>query len=256
MTYKLGKLPPKFNKKTLSFAKYLKADAPPPPPSKLYREYKIPAGAWGMYANDTVGDCTCAAVAHMLMLVTAHTGNLVTPATADILVAYSAITGYDPTQTDVNGNNPTDNGAAITDVLAYWQNTGIAGHRILGWAQIDQTNLEAVEQAIYLFGAVDIGVNLPTSAMEQTNDGKAWDVVADDGGIEGGHSIPNFGYGAVGTNCVTWAMRQEMTWPWFSKYCDEAYAVITQDWINSATGLAPNSLNLSALQTDLNALKA
>jgi len=246
----LGKLAPKVNKKTLMFSKYLRGTPPPIPPVKLWREYKVDQSNWGMYGNDTIGDCTCAEVAHMLMLVTAHTGSIVVPPTADVIAMYSAITGYDP----ATGAN--DNGAAISDVLNYWQTTGLSGHKILGWVQMDQTNLTAVKQAIYLFGGVDLGVNLPNSAMDQTNANETWDVVADDGGIDGGHSIPLFGYGSVGTNCVTWGQRQEMTWEWFSKYCDECYAVITQDWINKASGLAVNMLNIEELNADLQELRA
>jgi hypothetical protein len=254
---KLGKLAPKHNDKTLLFSKYLKADAPPPPPKKVWREYKIPADAWQMFANDTVGDCTCAAIAHMLMLVTAHTGKLVTPQLSDVLYAYSAITGYDASQTDASGNNPTDNGAAITDVLAYWQQTGLAGHKILAWAQIDYQNVLTRHQGIYIFGANDIGVQLPAIAQQQFADGQTWDVVPDDGGIAGGHCIVEAGYGKQGSDVVTWGNgQQKATNAWSAKYVDEAYVVITQDWINVASGLAPNLLNLDALVLDLQALKA
>jgi hypothetical protein len=254
---KLGKLSPKANPKTLLFSKYLKATAPPPPPSKVFREYKIPSDAWGMFANDTVGDCTCADVAHEIMLFTAHTGNLVTPEISDVLAMYSAITGYDPKQTDALGNNPTDTGAAITDVLNYWQTTGLAGHKILGWAQIDHTNLLHRKQGIYIFGANDVGVQLPTIAQDQFGADETWDVVSDDGGIEGGHCITEIGYGTLGSDFVTWGKGdQKATTAWSNKYVDEAYVVITQDWLNEASGLAPNSLDLDALNADLQALRA
>jgi len=25
--------------------------------------------------------------------------------------------------------------------------------------------------------------------------------------------------------CITWGKKQQMTWRWFDKYCDEAYAI-------------------------------
>jgi hypothetical protein len=25
--------------------------------------------------------------------------------------------------------------------------------------------------------------------------------------------------------CVTWGRKQQMTWAWFDRYCDEAYAI-------------------------------
>lgn len=244
--YKLGKHAPKVHSKTLLLSKY--TAALPAPPAKVFREWKIPAGGWGMYGNDTAGDCTFASPAHMEMLWTGHTGTLFIPAESDIIAGYSAVSGYDP----ATGAN--DNGAAITDVLAYWQNTGIAGRKILGWAQVDQTNIDAVKQAIWIFGAANIGVNLPNSAMDQFNNGQPWTMLADDGGIDGGHCIPLMGYGSQGTSCITWAEREGMDWNWFQKYCDEAYVVITQDWLNQATGTTPSGFDLATLQADLKAI--
>jgi hypothetical protein len=255
MPYKLGKLAPKFNKKTLAFSKYLRADAPPLPPAKVYWEYRVPANAWQFFGNDTIGDCTCACIAHMLMLITAHTGEMVTPTLADVIGVYSAVTGYDPSQVQPDGSNPTDQGAAITDILAYWQATGIAGHKILGWAKIDQTNKIAMRTAIYLFGGIDIGINVPQSAMDQTNAGQPWDVVPNSP-IVGGHSVPNFGDGADGETCVTWAQLQQMSNEFLSTYCDEAYAVVTQDWVDQKSGLAPSHLDVAALIADLALLKS
>jgi hypothetical protein len=243
---KFGKLAPKYNKKTLRLGKYL-LDSPP---SKTWREYKVKESDWQMFSNDTIGDCTCAAIAHMLMLFTAHTGKMVIPDVSDVIKAYSAVSGYDP----ATGAN--DNGAAISDVLEYWQTTGIAGHKIAGWAAIDPTNALRLQQGIYLFGAVDAGFNVPASAMTQFSAGEAWDIVADDGGIEGGHSVPLFGYGSAGFDCCTWAKNQKLTNAFEKQYFDEAYCVITQDWLDSATGLAPNTLNMDALVADLKEIEA
>src|SRR5271154_4652808 len=126
---KLGRLAPKFHPKTLKFSAYLKADAPPPPPEKTYWEYKI--GTYPMMLNDTLGDCTCADAGHRVMLWTAHGGEMVTPADADILAAYEAVGGYVP------GDPSTDNGCAMTDVFEYCESTGIAGHKINGWVAVD-----------------------------------------------------------------------------------------------------------------------
>lgn len=240
---------PRTKNAPLLLAKYFLKDIAPAP-EKVYREYKIPPDAWGMFGNDTIGDCTCACIAHILMLVTAHTGKLVIPDESDVIAAYSAVSGYDP----ITGAN--DNGAEIPDVLNYWMNTGLAGHKILAWADIDYTNEEAQKQGIYIFGATDDAVQLPNSAMDQFQADQAWVVEADDGGIDGGHSIPRFGYGSGGASCVTWAKTQPGSWDWWAKYLLESSVVITQDWINQATGLAPNTLDMDALQADLKALKA
>jgi hypothetical protein len=245
---KLGKLAPKHNDKTLLLSDY--AAALPAPPEKVYREYKIPEAAWLMFGNDSIGDCTCAAIAHMVMNATVHTGDIFIPSEDDVITAYSAVSGYDP----ATGLN--DNGAAITDVLNYWRTTGIGGHKILGWAQIDQTNLLAVKQAVWLFSALNIGVQFPNSAQTQFANGQPWDVETPDGGIDGGHSIPTFGYGSAGTTCVTWGQTQAMSWDWFTAYCDEAYTVITDDWLDQATQSSPSGFDLATLEADLKAISA
>ena len=66
--------------------------------------------------------------------------------------------------------------------------------------------------------------------------------------------MPIFGYGSQGFTCVTWGRLQQMGIPWFQKYVEEAYAAVSLDWLDS-TGVAPNSLKMDALVTDLNALK-
>lgn len=237
---KFGKLPPKRNLKTLPLSRYV-MDMPAPP-LKVYREYKVPESLWGMDGNDQIGDCTCVCIAHMLMLVTVHTGAMVTPTTADVIAAYSAITGYP---------QAGDNGAAITDVLNYWRDMGISGHKILAWGSIDPSNLTEVRQGVWLFGGVDIGANMPQSAMDQFNNGQPWNAVSPDGGNVGGHSIPLFGYGADGGTVVTWGQTQQLNWDWWDQYVDEAYVVITQDWINAITKTTPSGFDLATLQADL-----
>ena len=91
--------------------------------------------------------------------------------------------------------------------------------------------------------------------MDQANAGEPWNVVEDDGGIVGGHCVPIMGYGALGCTCVTWGKLQQMSWEFFAKYCDEAYVELAQDWI-TASGEAPNHLDVAALRADLAAIKS
>jgi len=45
-----------------------------------------------------------------------------------------------------------------------------------------------------------------------------------------------------------------MTWAFFSKFVDEAYAIIDGEWINS-TGKSPGGLTLQQLVQSMEALK-
>lgn len=247
----LGKADPKWNRHTLKAAHYLLASATPPPPAKAFYEYKVPAGSWGMYGNDQFGDCTCAGPAHEQILRTAHSGRIIAPTLAQVMGMYQTICpGFQPGPPAVN-----DNGAAITDALSYMASTGLAGEKIDGWAQIDYTNLITVRQGIYIFGSVNIGVQLPNSAMDQTQAGQAWSVLRNDGGIDGGHCICLVGYGSLGLTAITWGQLQQLTWQWLQTYCDEAYIELAMNWVR-ANGTAVNNLNMAALTSDLAALKA
>src|ERR1700739_3300585 len=128
---KLGKLAPRHDVRTLQFANYLTAALPPAPVSY---DWGSKVKQWGMMKNDTVGDCTCAAAGHLIMEWTAETGILVTPTDTQIIKAYSAITGYNPS----TGAN--DNGAVETDVLNYWRQSGIAKHKIGAYVAIETSN--------------------------------------------------------------------------------------------------------------------
>jgi hypothetical protein len=225
-------------------------------PAKVYREYKVPPGEWEMLGNDTVGDCIVAMIAHWLMCITAHTGTMYVPTKEEVLAAYSAMTGYDPAQTDANGNNPTDTGTDIATLMKYMMATGIGGIKILAWADVDIANIEVQKQGIYTFGGILDAALLPQSAIDQFNAKQAWSVVDPDGGSVGGHGFPNFGYGAAGTDGVTWAQLQAMLWAWRLKYLMESAVAITPAWLKNADGLAPNMMNLDALQAALDAIKA
>src|SRR5262249_2414056 len=55
-----------------------------------------------------------------------------------------------------------------------------------------------------------------------------WDVTSGPGsakGSWGGHYVYIPGYTPDGPVCVTWGRKQQMTWAWFDKYCDEAYGI-------------------------------
>ena len=251
---KLGKQAPRHDPRTLQFATYLQpSQLPPPPPSVDYT--RAVKGGWGMMANDKVGDCTCAAAGHLIMEWTADTDRQVDPDDKQILAAYSAITGYDP----ATGAN--DNGAVETDVLNYWRKTGVAGHQILAYAALEPGNTQHVQDAIDLFGGAYIGLALPVSAQTQS----VWSVPpggphgAGKPGSWGGHAVPVMGYDSHGLTVITWGATKLMTWQFWAAYCDEAYAVLSMDFLkadptNPNDPVAPSGFDLAALQADLKAV--
>lgn len=208
------------------------------PPATLDRYSAIPAGTLGMDGNDSVGDCTCADVDHEVKAAQVAAGNPEVASTAaEVLAAYSAITGYNP------ADPSTDQGAEMQSVRDYWRSTGfrLGGqvHKVLLFAELDIVDTSVAQWALDQLGAVGVGVNLPASAQQQFAAGQPWDVVADDGGIDGGHAVALVGYDSTGPVFATWGAVQHATWAWWARYVEEAWVVLTEDFVNAHTGDDP-----------------
>jgi hypothetical protein len=138
----------------------------------------------------------------------------------------------------------------MQDVLNYWRKTGIGGHQILAFAELDINNMAEVKAAMSTFGAIYVGFDFPDSAMTQFNQGKPWDVVSG-ATVEGGHAVHGGAYLQDGTlKFTTWGQIQNMTQAFWDKYVFEAWVVITPEWL-SATGHSPTGLDLHALGDQL-----
>ncbi|HXS37414.1 MAG TPA: hypothetical protein VN721_11990 [Flavipsychrobacter sp.] len=242
----LGKQTARHDPRTLQFANYIVAEALPAVPQSYSWTNNITK--WGMMANDRIGDCTCAAAGHLIMEWTADNKAMVTPSTKDIIKAYSAVTGYDPK----TGDN--DNGAVETDVLNYWRKAGIASHKIMAYAGLEPHNHNHIQEAVYLLGGCYIGLSLPISAQTQ----KIWSVPPGGAtgkgapGSWGGHAVPVVAYDQRQLTVITWGALKKMTWEFWDTYCDEAYGIISTDFVNGKK--APSGFDLAALQQDLKQL--
>lgn len=203
-----------------------------------------------MYGNDKIGDCVWAACGHMIEAWTKYaSGSTLEVPVSSLVSAYSAVTGYDPAQTQPDGSNPTDNGTMISDALTYWKKTGIAGHRILGFGLVKDP--VKVKAALQIFGSLIIGVNFPQSAMDQFNSGKIFSVVPGSPSI-GGHCL-NVGHDGTIYQAITWARLQGIQDSWWNTYTTEVWAVLTPEWLR-ATGNSPSGLDTAGLWLELNRL--
>jgi hypothetical protein len=238
---KLGKAEVKHDDRTKLLKNYLDESALPAIP----RTFALPRRPhnWEMYENDKIGDCTCAAAGHMVTGWSYSSGKKLVPKVEDVIALYET-QGYRP-------NDPsTDNGAYCLDVLNELRHNGLGGDKIDSYVKIDPRNISQVKAAIYLFGGVYLGMALPESAQYQ--DGH-WTVTSGRGsepGSWGGHCINAVGFGETAVRIVTWGQLWLVDWDFWSKYTDEAYAVISEDWLN-ARGTNFKGFDLNALRSDL-----
>lgn len=251
---RLGKSVARIDSRTLQLGKYIKLGLLPSPPKSANWTQKL--SNLGPMGNLDLGDCTCAGAGHLIQTWTANSGVQFIPPDSAILAAYEAVGGYVP------GDPSTDNGANEIDLLNYWRQTGIAGHKILAYASVNVSNEREIQQSIALFGGVYIGVAMPSAWQDSKNwdVNKSWISKLFGGGdwtpnSWGGHAIPLVGYDTTNGKSVyrviTWGDDSyTITGAALAKYCDEIYAPLSQDWLN-AQGISPVGLDLNQLQSDL-----
>jgi hypothetical protein len=247
---KLGKQPPKRDPRTLRLARYVD-EATWGGLSIPTRVLETPAiTTWPMLRNNELGCCVEAAMGHVAELLSKlGRGTEVSVTDDDVVKAYSDIAGYVP------GDPSTDNGTVMLAALNYWRKTGIAGHKILGYAAFRPRNHTEWKAANALFGATVVGIALPRSAQQQSGPNDTWRVVSTSGdgewGSWGGHCVPGFDFDYRKVDVITWAYVQRATWGFIGTYCDEAYVVFDENWVDAVTQKAPNGFNHDQLLQDL-----
>jgi len=238
----LGRLPEDRSKPRLLLTPHLRATPPPPASADWYSH--VPA--WGTLGNTDWGDCVFAGTGHIAEQQTAAgEGTEVIVTDAEILAAYTRVTGFDPAA-GPPGQNPTDNGALLQDGLADLRRNGLAGQKIAAFARLADGDEDELRTAVAQLGCAAIGVRLPQSALAQFDAGEPWTLVPDDGGIAGGHAVTAFGYDQTYIYLVSWGKVVPAAWDWLRAYCGEAWAVVSQDWAGR-DGRDPEGVDLHQL---------
>lgn len=209
------------------------------PPSTNRRE-KAAAPLGRMYLNDRYGDCVIAGKAHALGLWSAndadHGGPAVVQATdQEIYAQYQSVCG------------PGDRGCVIPHVLDYVQSQGfVAGgyrYTIDGYVSVDWRNQDLVKVAVYAFGALSIGINLPQAWTQQA----VWDVT--NSRIVGGHDVTVVDFGPDGVYVSSWGRVYLITWRAFTstRWLEECYALLAPLWYGNDR-LAPCGIDVAGLR--------
>jgi hypothetical protein len=217
--FKLGKKAAKKDERNLKFAAVLKA--PVPLPAQYDFDMTHTGIPTPMFANDAFGCCVISGRAHQtLRFEDIEQGSVLMIGDSDVLKEYKKETGG------------PDTGLVVLDSLSEWRHdgwkVGKKAYKIQAYAEINRGNRNEVKRAIYADVGIGIGVSLPLDAQKQIQAGQKWDVTTGSGakpGGWGGHYVYVSGYTPAGPVCITWGAKQQMTWAWFAKYCDEAYAI-------------------------------
>jgi hypothetical protein len=253
MTLYFGKLPHAHDPRDLLLTRYT-AELPPLPDGPLGHPDLIPADGWGMLGNDAAGDCVWAGGDHEHMLWNAEAGRTVTFSQDTAFADYSAVTSYNP------ADPSTDRGTNMRDAMLYRQQTGLIDttgqrHRIAAFTALGAGNLIQIKQSLHLVSVAAVGIQVPSTAIDQFHAGQPWSVVAG-ASIEGGHYVPIVGYDPA-TNLykgVTWGRIQLIEAAFLATYMDEGFAPLTDEML--AGGKSLEGLDLASLLADLADLAA
>ena len=243
---KLGLKPPRPGSISLELRKYINLSVLPTPPAN-FGHGKLVKTAWNMLGNDSVGNCVQAGSAHETILLNYEAGLAVPFDDACVISDYSAATGYNPA--DPN----TDQGTDMQQYAAYRRNIGILDangnrHKVGAYLAIQPGNLDEHLIAAYLFTAVGIGINFPSSAMDQFNTGEPWAPVAGST-IEGGHYVPLMGPFSEWLIINTWSRENPMTLPFFAANSNQSVTYVSSEFLTGGKSL--EGFDLDQLNADL-----
>jgi hypothetical protein len=241
--YRFGKHPPKVDYRTLRFTSYLMPGIAAPPASynvlaTVYKNLKTndPTKLFPMDGNDTLGDCTIAALAHAITVYRGKIGTDKIMSKLAIVKLYYHLTGG------------PDSGLNELDVLNYWRTHKVATDEILAYVKIDPKNHAHVQQAIQLFGGVYLGFQVQQNCVQEFDARQPWTP----GPLTNeGHAVYAVGYDANGVTVLTWGNTQQGTWAWWDECVDEAYAILPPEAKDPK--FAPG-FNITQLQADLAAV--
>jgi hypothetical protein len=218
--FKLGKRPARRDSRNLKLKSILRA------PVKTPVEYDFDTAHSGvptpMFANNRIGNCVIAGRAHQtLRFELVEQRRLLVISDGDVVRQYFLETGG------------RDTGLVVLDSLNHWRKRGwlAAGDRyfITAFAEIDRRVPSEVKRTVFTDLGVGLGLLLPHTAQREFEAAVPWSTTTGPGSAPnswGGHYVYVTGYTKLGPTCVTWGRKQRMTWAFFRKYVDEAYAVI------------------------------
>jgi hypothetical protein len=219
---------------------------------------KAAASLHNIYGNDVLGDCVIAGGFHVRGIASFNSGKGVLFSQDDVIKDYGAIGGYDPSQTQPDGSNPTDQGCDENTALSYWQKTGFPdGVKLVGSIAVDPTNIEEVRLAMYLFENLYFGVELPDAWVNPMPASRNF-VWRKEGAPDqnNGHCFIACDLSPDGVKIDTWGMTGWLTNDALAYYASadqggQLFALLTPDIVSRVTQKSPAGFNIATLSAYL-----
>lgn len=229
------------------------------PRSYNWGERIKPDHNWGDYGNLKLDNCTVASAAHLIMVWRSYQAkNIYRPSVQKIIEDYGQmITGKPKGSPFIEkalekGGEPVE----AVKMLNYWRKKGIDNHKIIAFAKLTYNNKasrrEELKRAIYLYGGCFIGIDIPRSVESQWQKGEKWTVLkrAAHGDrrrkLWFSHALVAIGYNENDVLVVTFGKEETMSWEFYEKYVDEAYAVFDEKFLKAR--LTPSRMKVADLR--------
>lgn len=254
---KLGRRPARHDPRTPRLMAALAGHLPEPPAAC---DHGAAFAAWPLWRNGDqlghhgqtvpgLGDCTAVAVASAIRVLTAGRGGEIA-LTDDQVVGIYRLSGYDP------ADPATDRGAVELDVLNLWCDRGYdigrqAPDVLTGYGGVDPASSDCVRRAIAMLGGLYVGLELPDTALSDAD----WVVPRRPCRVAGGHAVFLHGYDPDWIYLNSWGRRRRMDWGFLHRFCDEAYGLLSRDWLGTH-GTTPMRETFGAMADELRAARA
>jgi hypothetical protein len=224
---------------------------------------KIRPADLGMMLNDQYGCCVEAGSFHAIQVLSSfmnRDGLEITEPDACVLQAYREVTGFDPS------DPATDQGTDMQAYLKHWLNVGLptgpgaqSRHRCVAFVEINPKNHQDVVEVIARCGFAYLGFEVPAYIMGPDGASPLADWVYPDpsGASEastGGHCVIAAAADPLGVTVISWGGVYKMSWRFWDRFVDEAYAVVDPDWANQHG--TPLGISLGALAAEMKPLAA
>lgn len=251
LKYQLGKTEARPDAILFSFASYFSKPNLPTPP----KVFGVWQHFWNIknFQNDKIGNCVWAQAANETASWYHDVGKWVEFMDEGVISDYSAATGY------VLGNKDTDKGTDMGKASEYRRKTGIIDrygrrHKIDAYVKLRVRNFDDLVIAMYLFGAIGIGLLMPDYTQTDFDKKIPWDVKKHKK-IIGGHYVSGCGIDENGDIIIiTWGRYQRMTRKFFEKFNDESACYFSIERTINRT--SPEGFHAEKLIEDLKSLKS